>query len=786
MRASSRFARASGCAFGWALLAALVSSPWPVMAQPGDSDEISLAAAESYERVYGELMGLTAIPERGAEVDGLVLRRDVGTLKLERGRLFLLSPVGDRIVAATFVGQGTFSFAPTSKIEQERLFQFHDVRALEEPLTEVLLFFADSTLEELEARLVFGTMDVPRRTKKLIEESLEYLGDDDSQTFDVDVMTALLNGERSGMFYAHVKPRRGEPVMFAISPDRVESVRLLMRASNAVGKAREVLCQFRPTSGDYPGPATGELTRYAAIRHYAIETSLPRTGSGEVRFAAAARVDITSKGRVGPWVAFHLYSKLGVDSARWRGADDEPATVFKGKESTILWVRLKRPIDSGQTQTLLIHYHGDLIDRYGEWFFIKSSIAWYPRSLEGRSRSTFDLTYHSSKSYLLASIGDLVDSSEVDRVVTTRWVTPQPVRNASFNLGQFEEIAIDEEGVPPVTVLYAEQGHRQLGQGGGNRRKMKERVTTDVGKSMKFFQHVFGPPPIERFYATEIPFGHGEAFPGLVHLSWATFYQTEREGGDEVFRAHEVAHQWWGVGVDFATYHDQWLSEGFATFSGLWYLQKVHKDKRKYFDTLERWRADIIDRGAESGPISLGYRTNTGSDRNDYQTIVYQKGAWVLHMLRILMLDLRTMNEDPFTAMMRDFYSQYRGKQATTEDFRRVVELHVGANMKWFFDQWVFGADIPTYRVAYRSKPVEGGKYRVTVRIEQQDVPEDFRVFVPVSVDLGKDRWARMRVEVRVATSEIDLPLMPAEPKGVKFNDLEGVLAEVKMVKWGG
>ncbi|NNG17582.1 MAG: hypothetical protein HKM89_13990, partial [Gemmatimonadales bacterium] len=155
-----------------------------------------------------------------------------------------------------------------------------------------------------------------------------------------------------------------------------------------------------------------------------------------------------------------------------------------------------------------------------------------------------------------------------------------------------------------------------------------------------------------------------------------------------------------------------------------------------------------------------------------------------LHMLRVLMLDLRTMNEDPFTDMMRDFYTQYRGKQASTEDFRRVVERHVGGNMKWFFDQWVNGAAIPKYRVAYRSEQVDGGKYRMTLRVEQQDVPEDFRVFIPVSVDLGDDRWARLRVEVRGSTSEIDLPLMPFEPKGIKFNDLEGVLAEAKMVKW--
>ena len=76
----------------------------------------------------------------------------------------------------------------------------------------------------------------------------------------------------------------------------------------------------------------------------------------------------------------------------------------------------------------------------------------------------------------------------------------------------------------------------------------------------------------------------------MVHLSWVTFQQTDQQGEDEVFRAHEVAHQWWGVGVDFTSYHDQWLSEGFSDFSGLWYLQTVRKDNDKYFGMLRRWR----------------------------------------------------------------------------------------------------------------------------------------------------------------------------------------------------
>jgi aminopeptidase N len=272
----------------------------------------------------------------------------------------------------------------------------------------------------------------------------------------------------------------------------------------------------------------------------------------------------------------------------------------------------------------------------------------------------------------------------------------------------------------------------------------------------------------------------------MVHLSWSTFQNTSDHGEDEVFRAHEVAHQWWGIGVDFASYHDQWLSEGFSNFSGLWYLQTVSKDNDKYFDMLRQWRSSILLREGEPGPISLGYRVfaSRDDDLDDYQTVVYKKGAWVIHMLRILMLDLKTMSDDRFTAMMKDFYAKYEGRRASTEDFQRVVERHTGAEMGWFFDQWVHSTAIPTYRVAHRTEPAENGQFRVRLRVRQEGVPESFQMFVPVTLDLGKDRKARVRVKVKGAVSEIELPLMPAEPKSVKFNDLEGVLAEVKTMSW--
>jgi aminopeptidase N len=142
------------------------------------------------------------------------------------------------------------------------------------------------------------------------------------------------------------------------------------------------------------------------------------------------------------------------------------------------------------------------------------------------------------------------------------------------------------------------------------------------------------------------------------------------------------------------------------------------------------------------------------------------------------------MSDDRFTAIMKDFYRRHEGRRASTEDFRRVVERQTGADMGWFFDQFVYGSEIPTYRVAHRAEKTSDGRWRVKLRIRQEKVPETFRMYVPVTLDLGKKQVARFRVKVEGPVTELELPPVPTEPKKVTFNDLEGVLAEVKTVAW--
>jgi hypothetical protein len=746
----------------------------------------------AYEEIYDQLMGLTVDPQKIAAVSNLTITRDVARFVLEEGELYLLSPVQNRTIAAIFLGKGRFYFAPPTAIEQEQLQRFYEAKSLEKKFKALFLIFTDSTLAELQRNVTFTAREAGGEVKGQIKSCLDYPSAKDGKYFDIDIMKALLDGKSNGLFYAHLADKSGDPLFFRINPDDVEEISLQRRAETTrFYKVSEVVCQFHKQEDYQRGRnLANEGKDLLDVTHYTIDSKLTGTN---LDFAASAEINFRPLEPEQRWLYFYLFFDMEVDSAFWD--DGRPLTFFKKKNNPVLWIQCDPPLVLNQFRSFKIFYHGELIKRETDWFYIRDPDTWYPVYGTRRAK-TFDLTFHTPEQFAFASVGENTLSQGEGEILTTRWITPEPIRAASFNIGLFKKHEINAPRLPPVTVLMAESGHREIGQalvqeGVLSGKNMEKQVGSDVANSLTFFQETFGKTPVKHFYATEIPYGHGQAFPGLIHLSWTTFQRTDEEGWDEIFRAHEVAHQWWGIGVDFQTYHDQWLSEALAEFSGLWYMQMVLQNNKKYFGRLKDWREAIFSNrkflfgsGQEAGPIWLGYRTSSSKTAGDYNLIIYKKGGWVLHMLRNILLDLKTMKEEVFTNVLRDFYATYLGKKASTENFQKVVEKHVRQDMSWFFKQWVYGTEIPTYQFSYKTEKNESGKYVVRCKIEQLDVPEDFQMPVPVYIDFGNQRFARVRVPVKGPVTKIDLPLLPEKPEKIVFNDLESVLCEVKYVKW--
>lgn len=749
--------------------------------------------APSYEEVYDQLMRLEPDPALVASVSNLHIHRDVADINLTEGTIYLCKPVAGRVCAALFVGKGTFEFSPPTEIEQSQLYRFYEKKTLDEKFDFLLLVFADSTLQELQHKASFGKGEIPLKFQERVRYPLKFLGNPDGKYFDEDIMEMLLEGKANELFYSYISYRSSSPMLFKVNPYDEEEVAFLQKADGNAWEHRfEVVCQFhRQEFYKSPSASLQKAARSLHIDNYIVDFTI----GDNLKCSAAVELDFQALENGKQWVYFYLYPELVVDSAFW--SDGKKAIFFSKKKNPLLWVHCDSPLREQERYKLTLYYHGEILEEVEElgWINIKSSIGWYPH-YGVREKSAFDLTFHTPAKYRFVSIGENVSTQTDGDVVITHWVSGKPVRNASFNMGKYESFKVESDKIPPVEILVSASGHSELAsalisQGVLSGKNMEKQVGADIANSFQFFQHVFGKSPTGKFYATEIPGSHGEAFPGLIHLSWATFQINNSEGQNEIFRAHEVAHQWWGIGVDFQTYHDQWLSEAFAEYAGLWYMQAVLQNNEKFFDVLNTWKKQILSNrkylfgsGQESGPIWLGYRTQSSSTQGDYSLIIYEKGAWILHMLRNMMLDLKTMNEDRFTNMMRDFYSTYFDKRASTEDFRRIVEKHVGIDMGWFFKEWVYDTKIPDYKFAYRVQETPEGKFKVHCRVQQENVAADFRMSVPLYIDFGEDRHARVRVTVSGPLSNIDLPLLPLKPKKIVFNDFQSVLCESEEVDW--
>lgn len=740
-------------------------------AQP--ASKIPGADSLGYRTVFSQLIAPAADGSKIAAVSGVRLTRDVGTIDLTSGRIYMAKPIAGRGCMAMFVGAGTFSFTPPTALERDQLRRYYKSDTMRVAFTRMFLLFADSTAEELAARAKFAPGTPEAEWDHHCERSLHFISKRDAGYVMPAFATALLNGDRSDLFYAEFTGESGT-FFFQIDPyfDRYddEEVRFMRMGEQRGEKFHEVISQFRRQGrNDERTAAENPLVR---IKDYRIDLriaeSMDVAGVAEMTFSLA---------RPARWFHLSLYHELRVDSIVWGNGR---RAEFAQTGLDVLWVRNDPGAAVGGSAVARVYYHGVMFSRIADWVMMREADRWYPKH-DNMNRATYDITYHYPDNFRLASSGKMLSTEERDGVVTSRWAVTRPSRFASFGIGIYNVQRLTPDSVAPITV------YRGPNSSGG----LSEQIAWDLENSLKFFEFLYGKVPMEEFHATEIPAGHGQAFPGLIHLSVSTFDRNDGSGSHEVFRSHEVAHQWWGITLDYRNYHDQWLSEGFAEYSGLMFMQAVLKDNDKFFGKLRDYRRALINvrksvfgSGVASGPIALGSRNNTTSAEGDYFLVIYQKGAWVLHMLRNMLLDLPTMKEDRYRALMREFFTTYSDKPATTEDFRRIAERHAGGSLEWFFRQWVEGTDIPSYKWAYKVEEAGGGKYRIVLRVETANVAPDFQMYVPIKVDFGDGKIARVRALIKGPHSEQQLPLMPLKPRSLGFNEFESVLCEAEEVSW--
>jgi len=749
------------------------------------------------QEIYNQLKNLELYPNQVASVQNLTLQKDVATFNFIEGKIYILQPVLGKTTGLVFIGEGTFQFTPPTEMERYQLEKFTDNENLSVRFAELYLRFTDKTREELESKLQFVAGEVEGKAKDINGDSrkraLKVLNKNVNARVLEDLLFAgeITEGSlAAGFFYADIKARDERRLFFIFDPKNIEEVALYRDNPKLADTEFDMVCSFHKEADYKEGNPDEKEENKDEInpKHYKLEVHLETNGMMQLS-CELSFVPLVEGIRAIP---FQMDQRVEIKKQLKSDSNQVVLIAEKGEYGFV--AVFPHPLKANQEEKLLVSDSAEILDRnYFGMFFIESTVAWFPR-YGFNLRSTYDLTFKTPKDYKFISVGEKIKEWTEGRYLYTHWKHDFPSKMVSFNLGYFDIYQEKKEGLPEVIVYWNDDFHHKLsmellkeGYVVATGKDMKKRIAADVLNSLNFFQNAFGPYPFNHLFATEIPAYHGQAFTGLLHLSWLTF-QAEEKFEEESFRAHEVSHQWWGHMVGWKSYHDQWLSEGFAEYSGAWFAQNTLKDNKKFFGQLKNWRGNIVgghkvrqSDGSKAGPLWLGRRLNS-SKSYDYSTLVYEKGAFVLHMLRNMLMDFKTFSDDKFIEMLKDYFQSHYGKNATTSDFQQIVEKHLEQDMDWFFKQWVYGIEIPKYIYSYSTEKV-GDKYQVTVKVRQEKVAPDFKMQVPVVVVYKQEGYSIFRVWVDKPEVEVKLPPVSMEVKEIVFNPFESVLAEVEEKK---
>lgn len=754
-------------------------------------------------------------------VNSVELKRDVGTLTLRSGRISFLAPVMNRVVKAVFVGDGQFTLTPAVPSEQAYLRMILEKEVVDEAFEKAVFCFTDDTYQEIKrqvqpggdesrAREVFG--DFKKRLRHRPDGPRSFV---DSlvgrENLDAELLAGLYNSNRPGFFNAYIFGKSFGDLRYYVRP--AGALQMLSPEEVALinvdpGAEKEGILYLAHFADEYKNKTANseEDKRIIDVEHYRIETVID---NGE-KLTAVAELTFTALGEGDRILSFGLLPYLRVSRVTSGGREIDFIQESR-KEDGSFYVSLAEPTAKGKQYKISIEYHGDKVvqDAGGGNFAVGARTSWYPSVNAFNDRATFDLTFKVPKQYTLVGVGKLTRELREGDFAVSQWVSAVPLAVAGFNYGVFKkkEVADTEtqyqiEGY--ATTELPDYLRRFQGIGGMTPSSLTNNAIVEAQNSVRLFTHWFGELPYGRIAITQQPQAFfGQSWPTLVYLPIISFFdstQRWRMMGQintgltefiEEVTPHEVSHQWWGHIVGWASYHDQWLSEGFADFSAGIFLQYSEKSPEKYLKYWEHGSQRILEknqwgrRNNDAGPIWMGLRLNTFKTPGAYNRIVYPKGGYVLHMLRAIMFDPKT-GDDQFIGMMKDFVKTHYNQNASTEGFKRIVEKHMPAKldldgnkrMDWFFNEWVYGTEVPAYKLQYTVTPEAGGKFALKGTVTQSGVSPNFKMLVPVYMDFdGKlQRLGEATMVGNQTTPEFTVRL-PQKPKRVLINAYHDVLS---------
>ncbi len=364
-----------------------------------------------------------------------------------------------------------------------------------------------------------------------------------------------------------------------------------------------------------------------------------------------------------------------------------------------LIISLPAPSTKNQTLTFTIQYHGIPYDglrigatKLGDRSFFNENWPnrgrhWLPIVDHPYDKATSEFIVKAPSHYKVVSNGLLMEESELGNSTRlTHWKQSVPVSSWLFVLGvaDFAVKYVDEfRGKSIQTWVYAK-----------NREAGFYDFDEPTKKVLEFYSNYVGPYAYEKLANIQTP-----SVNGGMETSSAIFYGEDLVTGkrDERVRnvvIHEIAHQWFGNAITETTWNDAWLSEGFATFFTLLFIEDEY-GKEEYKKGIIKARKSVYDMSVKMPDFSI-VSERTAEKEDVTSGITYQKGAWVIHMLRNLMGDAN------FKKGIQNYYAKYFNANTTTSEFRAEMEKVSGKDLKLFFKQWLYQPINPTINASWK------------------------------------------------------------------------------------
>jgi hypothetical protein len=741
------------------------------------------------------------------------------------GYLIFSKPIAGERRAAVFTadvegGDGEVLLLPPYRGERKSLSLFTQSANMDEHFRAALMIFTGGSMRAITDRIVSeeAGKKAPEMGALLAEKWSPVLAN--VQTgFEIRMIEDLmvpprdggmlffaLNGKQAGNFDMLYDPRSREQIVAGQLAERNGRLNYNIWTSFTARSARN-----KPPRPEAP---------WFTLSNFRINAELDQ----DLRMKAVTRVRVKTGPRDLALFPFEISRAMHVTSAR---IDGTPAELFyqdsvrgralRGSDNDIFLVVAPSALAAGSEHEFEFAHEGDVVASFGNRvYFVGPRATWYPHA--GENFATYDLSFRYPHRLTMVAAGDMAEDRSDGDWRFTRWRTPAPIRIAGFNLGEYERVSGSAAGFKvdvygnrrlevalqpkmPTSPIVLPQV--QAGTAGTRNAPFSpsppppdpavrlRAVAADVSASLEFFSSRFGPPALKTLTVSPIPAPFGQGFPGLVYLSTisyldpAQFPSGLRDASHQLFfsdlmEAHEVAHQWWGNVVISGAYQDEWMLEALASYSAMLWLEKK-KGAKAMDGVLDEYRDHLTQKDSQgqtvesAGPIVWGTRLESTGVADAWRAITYEKGAWIMHMLR------RRLGDERFLKMLAELRRRYEFKVVSTDDFRSLAKEFVppktapGA-IDTLFENWVYSTGIPSLKVKY-SVSGAAPSLKLTGTLTQSGVDDDFSIDAPVEIQFSKGPAQTIWVRTSSEPASFSATLKQA-PQHVAVSN--GVLASRK------